>query len=222
MKTVKLFFGVLLLSLLMFSSASAAVGLYEWGVSHNGTVSQSTPVSGFNFGAFDFSTGLGTITANVTGFGNHYIGVYFDHEIDEAINTYFNEFGLSHGSLAAGQSWEIDEPGFVFGDIFNNFSAGALDNSNGVPSTSPDDVAMALGWAFNLAAGETASITFTVGQTAPQSIFYLEQTDPDSQESIYAWSNSKRGGGNQIPEPGTLVLLAAGLAGLAGMGRKMK
>jgi hypothetical protein len=158
----------------------------------------------------------------MTGAGVHNILVFLDIEIDEAINTYFNEFGNVIGAPGAGLSWEIDEPGFVFGDIYNNFVAGALDNTNGVPPGSPDDVSFALGRAFALAAGETATLNFRTSLTAPAGGFYLVQTDPDSASSVYFSSDlAIRGGGPFIPEPGTLTLLGLGL-GLAAAARRLR
>ena len=63
---------------------------------------------------FDWDTGLGTIKISYSPgiAGSYHILSFFDHEIDEGLNIYFNETGASHGSLASGQSWEIDEPGW--------------------------------------------------------------------------------------------------------------
>ncbi|MGH8547579.1 MAG: PEP-CTERM sorting domain-containing protein [Methylococcales bacterium] len=167
-----------------------------------------------NSSGFDFGTGLGSIMFTISGAGSHSAGFYVDHEIDEAINTFFNEYGSVQGSPVAGQSWEIDEPGFVFGDIFSNFTNGTLDNSNGVPAGSPDDVAMSLAWGFLLNPGEVATLNFLIAQIPPVSGFYLTQTDPDSQESIYFYSNlTISGGSGAVPEPGILFLFGIGLLG---------
>ncbi|MCK7498452.1 MAG: PEP-CTERM sorting domain-containing protein [Comamonadaceae bacterium] len=116
-----------------------------------------------------------------------------------------------------GFRWEIDEPGFVFGDIYDNFLAGALDGLNGVPAGSPDDVSFALGRAFTLAADETATLNFRTSLVAPIGVPYLIHTDPDSDVSVYFSSDlTIRGGGEPpIPEPGTLTLLGLGLAAAA-------
>jgi len=188
---------------------AATIDLFEWAYNQDGTITSNALFSG-----------LGTKSFTVSGAGAHSFIAYFDHEIDELVNTFFNEYGVVHGSAAAGQSWEIDEPGFVFGDIYNNFTAGALDNTNGVPT--PEDVSMALGWNFNLLAGETATISFILSDLTRPGGFYLEQFDPDSQASIFYSSTLNIGDGTPVPEPSTMLLFGAGLAGLGFYSRRRR
>jgi len=216
----KLVVALLMLAAFGFGVPAASAGpiLFEGKFNQDGTVyTPATAPANWNLAGFDTVTGLGTITAQMTGAGVHDILVFLDLEIDEPINTFFNEFGATAGAPGAGLSWEIDEPGYVFGDIYSNFLTGALDNTNGVPPGSPDDVSFALGRAFTLAADETGTLTFRTSLTPPAGGFYLVQTDPDSASSVYFSSDlSIRGGGEPpIPEPGTLTLLGLGLAAAA-------
>jgi hypothetical protein len=197
--------------------ATADSVLFEWAFNVDGTVSYMPAAPG----GFNAGTGLGTWEVTISGAGAHNFIAYFDHEIDETTNSYSNEFGTTYGTLAAGQSWEIDEPGWVFGNIYANMLANTLDNSNGVPSTAPDDVSMALGWNFLLSAGETAKITLLLSATMPTGGFYLAQTDPDSPYTFY-YSGDIDIRSQGVPEPGTLLLLGSGLAGLVGLKRRMK
>jgi hypothetical protein len=41
------------------------------------------------------STGLGSIAVTVQGGGAHFVGVFVDHEIDEAVNGFANEYGIA-------------------------------------------------------------------------------------------------------------------------------
>jgi hypothetical protein len=202
---------VVLLTCGVFAApAFADISLFDWAGNIDGTIS-SPP--GMDVSAFDHITGLGIISVTVSGTGSHYVGLFVDHEIDEAINTYFNETGATSGSPAAGQSWEIDEPGFVDGDIYGNLEAGDLDNGIGTSiygnTTFPDDVSMAMGWDFDVA-DVPAIITFSLSDIAPLSGFYLVHHDPDSSASIYFSSTLVA-----IPAPGALMLGAIG-AGCVG------
>ena len=195
------------------------VALFETLANLNGAiVAPGDPLPGgisMNASAFDFATGLGTVSIRFSpgAAGSYYIAGFFDHEIDEAGNTFFNEAGWAIGTPQAGQSWEVDEPGYAFGDIYDNLLAGTLDDQvfDGFVDL-VDDVAMAMGWDFTLASDlEFAIVDFILSDTAPTSGFYLVHQDPDSQYNLYFSSTLDIGA---IPEPGTLLLLGGGFAGL--------
>jgi hypothetical protein len=204
---------------------AATIDLAEWAVNIDGTVTDVLPPPAFpggvNVAAFDQTTGLGTVTVTLSGFGAHYVGLFVDHEIDQTSNGFSNEFGSTSGAAPAGLSWEIDEPGWVFGDIFINLTASSLDNSNAVAAGSPDDVSMALAQGFILNAGDTAFVSFTASDTAPLSGFYLQQTDPDG-ASVYFRSGLDIHGGSSVPEPGILVMLGTGLVSLMGLAARSR
>ena len=198
-----------------------AATLFDWGVNIDGgtvcldgfscdstTLPASVDASGFNF-----TTGLGTVSYTITGNGAHYTSLYVDHEVSP---DFLDEFGNSTGAIASGQSWEIDDP--FLGDIFTNFLASNLDNSNAVPANPINDVAMALAWDFTLGAGigagETATVDFMVSLTAPTNGFFLLSL-VDPVETIY-FSSTLDIQPNPVPVAGALLLFGSGLVGLVG------
>ncbi len=214
----------------MANSAVGDINLYDYAFNIDGTVATSLP--GLNLGGFDTNTGLGSISFSINSAGSHSFGAFFDHEIDEAVNTYFNEVGSTIGSAAAGQSWEIDEPGWFDGDIYENFQNSALDNGIGTSvygnTVFPDDVSMAMGWDFSLGVDETALISLVLSTVDPgDSFFRLVHTDPDSDVSIYLRGSLdiRSGGpgpGPSVPEPSILWLFGAGLIGFTAQYRSRK
>ena len=164
------FLSAVLLTIAGFASSgkAATITLVDYGFNIDGVVSFSSlgdPIpAGVDLSNFDTSTGLGAIEILVQGPGVHYAGVFLDHEIDEAVNGFTNEVADVLGVAGLNQFWEIDEPGFVFGDIFDNFTASApganlLDTANAIDAAtfpSGDDAAMAMAFGFNLLPGEQA------------------------------------------------------------------
>jgi len=120
-----------------------------------------------------------------------------------------------------GQSWEIDEPGYVFGDIYDNM----LDNTNSVPAGLEADVSFALGWNFTLAAGDLVTINLNLSDVLNTSGFYLQHTDNevgsnfDLSESVYYWSDLTI---SPVPVPAAIWLFGSGLVGLIGLGLRKK
>ena len=144
--------------------------------------------------------------------------LFLDADIDESVNSYFNERGglaYVNGSGAAdifADSWEIDEPGYLFGDVYDNMLSGRLDNTNGVGSGSEDDVSLALGFELgdlNFNDSWTATIQLSLAD-----IGGLAQFDDNSGFGFFfngtvAVTKAPPVG---IPEPGTLGLfVVAGL-----------
>ncbi|RDH87797.1 MAG: hypothetical protein DIZ78_04440 [endosymbiont of Escarpia spicata] len=233
------------LGLAAFSS-HAEVDLKDFAFNVDGTFSAAAVPAGVDVSGFDVVTGLGIVTATITGTGDHFFGAWFDHEIDQAINSPFNETGWATGAPVAGQSWEIDEPGWgsstdgsagvpYIGDIYwnieNSYSPSYpgdvfLDNqvfydwNDDQTLTPPDDVSMAMGWDFTLAVGEQAFIELVLMTDAPPvGGFYLTQADDTSPDQIF-FSGSLTRSSIPAPEPSVLLLFGAGLLGLGSIRRR--
>jgi len=215
------------LALLIFSANASALtsNLYDYAINIDGTVSAGTPGSVDPLSLGLDANGLGTMTFTITGAGNHSFSAFFDFDFDEPNNTFFNESATTgNDPAAAQQSWEIDEPGYTFGDIYDNMLDNTLDNTNSVPAGLEDDVAFALGWDFSLADGQIATIMLMLGITDP-GIFYLKHTDTevgpnfDLTESVY-YSSTLEISLSPIPVPATVWLFGSALIGLVGFGRR--
>ncbi len=174
------------------------------------------------FGA-DPLSGLGTIQIQVTGSGAHAVSVFWDLDIYEELlgsGLFDDEGSAESGPPPAGLSWEIDEPGYAFGDIYDNFGAQTLDNS---ALGFAEDISAALSWNFVLAADQTAFLSFVATTSIPQSGFHLLQTDPITGTTVafYSALDIQGGGPPPIPEPGTLLLVGTGaLAGIRRLRRR--
>ncbi|MCC6820220.1 MAG: SdrD B-like domain-containing protein [Verrucomicrobiota bacterium] len=121
-------------------------------------------------------------------FTNLRFSVLLDAEVDQEFNTFFNEFGTVIGTLGNGAGdvtpdmWQIDEPGFVSGALFNNLFLGALNNSNSVPASAPNDVALGLGFLLgDLAPGQSAAVSVMISSAGHYlGTFALQQSDTAS------------------------------------------
>ena len=172
-----------------------------------------------NDAAINCATGPGAISFSGETPGSHYPGLLLDHEDDETINTFLNEFGTAGGAAPAGLGWKISEPGFVLGDMDTHFGnsgsgANALGNSPGRSPGGAGNVAMALGLNVASSAGGSPTVGFHVGTRAPASGGSLNQMGPQCNASVYLSSTRSAA---SVPEAGpTGALLGLGCLAMFG------
>ena len=106
---------------------------------------------------------------------------FLDAHIDETATSFFNETGDA-GSLVLGSgsgdvqadAWEIDEPGYLFGDIFTNLLSGSLDDTNALLGIE-DDVSLALGFDIGtLLSSESILASFEISATNNGGLYHYD------------------------------------------------
>jgi hypothetical protein len=176
-----------------------------------------TVTSGFgNSSQSPYLSGLGTLKYTVSGAGAHTFIGFVDDEADFN-NGPFNDYGfVSGGSTPSYLTWQIDIPSTLGTLAYNN---GPLLNENNVPNGN-NDVSFALGFGFNLGAGQVATIDLSLTSAAPGgSYIYLADQNNISGESVYySGSLTITSPVHGVPDNGaTWISMLLGLTGLAVM-----
>jgi len=196
--------------------AAHADNVQDAEINIGGTTISGEPIvsgGGVDASGFNNSTGLGTITITVLGGcgASCYADVWL---FDPASVVDYNEYGQVGGTLASGQSWQIDVPDYdsdsnITGTILANTDANTLNDKNNVPGTVDnflgtcsgpscnDLVSLALGFNFaDPGAGNEEIITLSVSTTScllDSDSICLEDThpqDPGSAGSAYFMSGT--------------------------------
>lgn len=163
----------------------------------------------------------GSTLNNVEFFG------FLDAEIDEPLNTFFNESGdASSLALGAGSgdvfadSWGIGDP--FFDNIFVDLLDAVLTNTNTVPSGSESDVSLALGFDIGtLAAGESFGVSFDINLIDNGGLSQFDKDSDGGNGFGFFFNGFVQDLTVAVPVPATLFLFGFGLLGLRFFSKKI-
>jgi hypothetical protein len=223
-----------------YQAQAAQVGLADWCVNVNSNISAACNgagsgggATGINLSSFDQtlenglnSNTLGTVTVSLAAGSHEFVSFYADYDVSYNSFGSFDDSASIHGTTATGESYEVDDPNSS--NIFNDFAGNSLNGKDNVktPSGPPSnccDVSFALAFGNLTVPAGGGTVTFSIAASAPSSGFYIEQTNQDTNNSIFL-SGVFNGGVPPpppppppgVPEPSTfglgLSLIVAALA----------
>ena len=172
-------------------------------------------------GSFDYvhltDNTLGTVAITL-GPGTYSIFGVYDYNISPNGTS---DYATVNGNPGTGQVYTVGSGGRS-GDVFTEFAAGNLDNTNHDPSCATpgqcDNVSVSIG--FNdivVPPGSTGTVNLVVSDTPPPGGgFNIGQTDGTSGGSLFISGNVQISGGLETlaivtPEPGSMMLISGGL-----------
>ena len=125
MKIPRVLFLIFLSLVTYISPALATPLLYEMTFNINGNILKAgtNPILPdlIDDSLFNWDTGLGLISIIFSAETTQHLCIisFFDHDLNQATNIYFREHGTANNIPSQGETWEIDEPGYVYGDIYD-------------------------------------------------------------------------------------------------------
>jgi hypothetical protein len=181
------------------------------------------PVQGATYAATPGNPDLGTVSI-VVGAGTYNVFAFFNYVVGSGN---YNQYATTVGTLTAGQVYSVDAPGdptaggnvtaYTPGYLGNQYSLGTLDNTNHLGSAtcaatnSCEPVSVTLGYTnIVVPDGQKELITFTVGDTAPTSGFYVTQTNSQTGDQLF-FSADPQILALATPEPMSMMLFGSGL-----------